>query len=147
MAENDPRAKLAALVALLQTLDADYSEKRVAILAEMTALVNGDDGIGVKVARLKAEWSETWALRYQTPFVFTNHAMVGASLKRFLKTHSEAEITARMLRFIQGHEPFHVQTRHSFEVFVKSWNQLVGLPVERADSGQGIDALRQMRGK
>lgn len=134
---------------LLKLLDAlrEVREKEDAILAEMATLIDGGEGVGAKLARLKAAWQEAWAMRYHSPYTFTNHAMVGASLKRFLRAHDEAEIVARMFTYVKSEEAFYLKVRHSFEVFVKGFNSFVGLPRETASSDDSAQRARELRGQ
>lgn len=141
----DPRATLLKLLDALRDLD----EKRAAIYAEMDTLLKGGEGIGQKVTRLKLSYSQAWETRYHSKYTFTNHAMVGASLKRFLAAHGETEITARMFTFIKNDDPFYVRGRHDFALFVKAFNQCVGLPAPVADTQVEASTarLREMRGQ
>lgn len=144
MAETDPRAKLLKLLDALRELD----EKRAAVYAEMDALLKGGDGIGQKIARLKLAYSEGWETRYRSPYTFTNHAMAGASLKRLLAAHDPEEIVARMFTFIKNDEAFYVRGRHDFALFVKAFNQCVGLPAAAPDtSGATTSRLQAARGE
>lgn len=143
----DIRAQLAKLL----EVERDLLEKLSAVHHEMDALVNGDEGIGPKVTRLKALWLATWAGRYQgQTYVFNNHAMVGASLKRWLVSGiSEHEIGARMFTYVKTDDQFYVRARHSFEIFVRAFNQLVGLPkaVNEDTAEQSAQRAREMRGQ
>ncbi len=140
---SDPRVTLLKLLAALRDLD----EKRKAIYAEMDALLNGGDGIGAKLGRLKTYYSGVWQERYRTPYTFTNHAMTAATLKRFLVAHSEPEIAARMFAFLKNDERFYVNARHDFSLFAKAFNQCVGLPVAADTSADTTSRLQAARGE
>jgi hypothetical protein len=149
---TDNRATVIKLLDALRALEDDYSEKRGAILAEMSTLLKGGEGLGPKITRLKARFQEFWKVRYPNggAYQFANHAMVGASLKRWLVAGlSEEEISARMLTYVKNDESFYVRARHPFELFVKGFNQFVGLPAAAPDPEQA-DAMaraREMRGQ
>jgi hypothetical protein len=143
---TDARATLAKLLTALQ----DLREKEQAILSEMSALIHGEEGIGPKVTRLKLAFSQARETRYVgQPYVFVNHPAVGAAFKRWLLAGiSEAEIVERMISYVKSDDRFYVQCRHSFEVFVKVFNQLVGLPqtVANPEIERSQQRAKEMRG-
>lgn len=143
---SDTLAKVRKLVDALGELEREYGEKRGLLVAELGELLNGGEGTGPKVTRLKAEFQSVWKSRYQSAYHFTNHAMVGATLKRWLQSHSEAEIAGRMVVFMQSENPFYQQTRHAFEVFVKVFNQLVVVPAHGIPEDETAARRRAMRG-
>ena len=148
MATDATRDKLVKLIDQVDQLEADYRDKRLLILAEIRSLLDGGEGIGPKVTRLKRHFAECWEGRYLSPYTFANHALVGAVLKRWLAAGlSEDEIGARMFAFLKSDERFYVQTRHGFEVFVKAFNALVPLPVIEDTADASASRAREMRGQ
>lgn len=148
MATSDPRTKVIGLLDALRTLDADYQAKRDALLAEMSLVLNGGEGIGPKLARLKKTFSDAWQVRYGTPYTFTQ-ARDTAHLKRFLAAgHSETEIAARMFTYLKSSEPFYTKARHSFPVFVQGFNNFVGVARPVDDGAADVtDRLLELRGE
>lgn len=145
MAAEDNRATLIKLLDKLREVDTEYAEKREAILSEMSTLLKGGEGIGPKITRLKAAWQDAWKSRHGGAYLFVNHAMVGASLKRFLQAHDEEEIGLRMLSFVRSDEGFYVRAKHPFEMFVKVFNQMEGRRAVVPDDG-AMARQREMRG-
>lgn len=146
---DDPRATLIKLVDALRELETEYQAKRESVLAEMATLLRGGEGIGPKITRLKAQFQDCWAGRYHgQKYIFANHAMVGASIKRWLLAgYKEHEIAARFFSYVKSEDPFYVRTRHSFEVCVKAFNQLAGLPQSSAEDAATMERQREMRGQ
>lgn len=144
---DDPRAKLLKLLEALRELD----EKRTAIYAEMDTLLAGGEGIGAKITRLKAHFQACWRDRYKSNYSFANHAMVGASYKRWLlkEGHTEADIEARHFAYMKSDDSFYTRARHPFEIFVKGFNSFVGLPAPVVDplAEETTNRLKAARGE
>ena len=142
----DPRTKLAKLISALMELEADYHQKRAAIHAEMNALVSGDDGIGVKLARLKARWCETWTARHHEKCDF-DHKRDTAWLKaKLVAGFTEDEIGCKIQHYVITEDPYYVRARHPFSLFKTSFNTWRGIPAG-VQPEQTIDALRELRGQ
>lgn len=144
---SDPRAKLIKLVGVL----ADLDEKRSAVMAEITEVLGGGEGIGAKLSRLKATFSELWQAAYRSgPYEF-DHKVDTGHLKRFLKTHSEDEIAARMVSYLRTNDQFYVKARHNFPIFVRSFNTLVGIPADHLNGDHSAaltsEKMRGLRGE
>lgn len=151
MAASNDRAKVIALVEKLRETIEKRRDEEDQILAELSAVLGGAEGIGVKLQRLRKGFSECWQSRYNAGPYQWNFATDNAHLKRFLKTHSEADILLRMLAYVRSDDPFYVKTRHPFGIFVKGFNSFVGSPAQVAaeDTGaaQTRDRLQGLRGE
>lgn len=149
MAASDPRAKVIGLLNKIAELDEDYHGKRSALMAEVVAILGGGEGIGVKLGRLKAFYSQTWQERYKAPYAF-NHAIDTSHLKRFLAGgFSEDEITGRIFAYIKSDDQFYVKARHPFLIFVKGFNSFVApaKPIEDHAAAATSEKMRGLRGE
>lgn len=142
---SDPRATITKLLTAWSQLEADYTLKRDAILAELHAVVGGDDGIGVKLARIKAYWCEAWELRHKEKCDF-DHRKDTKFLKDKLAGYSEAEICAKISSYIANDEAYYVRARHSFSLFRVNFNTWRGIPSHVAPADTSIGALKELRG-
>lgn len=141
----DDRAKVIALVEKLRELD----EKRDAILSELAMIAAGGESIGDKLRRVRLHFLAEWKTRYQSNYVwhFTNG---DAAVKRLIVKEKidPGVVMERITRFVQSDDPFYIQRRHPFELFVRDVNALVGLPLQHLDpSAETRDRLQGLRGE
>ena len=142
----DARVTLTKLLTALDALDADYAEKRQAITAEMHALLKGDDGIGVKLTRLKAQWCAIWTERHKEKCDF-DHRKDTAFLKaKLLAGFTEDEIVCKFQSYVVSDDPYYVRARHPFGLFRTNFNSWRGVVASDTKAEDGIDSLRAMRG-
>lgn len=147
MATSDARAKVAKLLDALVALEEEYQGKRQAIHAEMAAILGGGEGIGAKLGRLKRAYSELWQHRHGPgPYVF-NHAVDTGHLKRFLRTHTEAQIEQGFVEYLRRDDAFYIRGKHPFLLFVKGFNEFAaarGPVVDQAatDTASKLQGLR-----
>lgn len=149
MGAADPRAKVAALVDALRELREATAVKEAAILDEIQAVATGGKTMADKLRIIRAYVCESWAKRYESGYVYSDIENV-PHLKRLLSGKDRldaAVILERWSTFIQSHDPFYVQRRHPFLIFVRDINALVGLPLQHTDSSQSASKALEMRGQ
>lgn len=142
----DPRAKFAKLITALDALDADYAEKRQALMAEIHAIINGDEGVGAKLARLKAHWCSVWTETHHEKCDFDHRKDTGFLKTKLLAGFTEDEIACKMQSYVTSTDPYYVKARHPFGLFRTNFNSWRGVASARDDAAQGIQSLREMRG-
>lgn len=150
MAATDARQKVIGLVDKLNELEAEYRDKRDAVMAELSAVLGGGEGIGAKLSRLKQTYSDLWQAAYrQGPYQF-DHKVDTGHLKRFLRTFTEDEIAARMVAYLRTADPFYTKARHPFLIFVKGFNGFVAVstaPIEDPSAAVTAQKLGGLRGE
>ena len=118
--EKQTLAKLTTLVAALREAHAKCHE----LTDEIDRVLAGGPGMGELLARLEARFKGLWSERYKSSYVWLRFKDK-PHLERLLKTLTAEEIEARMGRFIHSDDPFFVNGRHKFAMFVASINGLV----------------------
>lgn len=109
------------IVKLLSVLK-DLRDKEDAVLEEIAALAGDGEGIGSKLSTLYAQWKALWVFRYGSTYHFRFEKDAPA-MKRLLRTFDVHEIADRMVTYITNPDPFYVQQRHPFGLFVATINQ------------------------
>lgn len=108
--------KLRALLPLAKELH----EKLGAVLEEMDAIAGGAASIGERVRKVMAEFDRAWGARYAggqiNRYVWT-FAKDSAAIKALLKTVGDAELVARIPRYLADAGEFPMKTKHSFACF------------------------------
>ena len=132
--------KLSALVEKLREVQA----QTYALAEEMQALLSGNPGIGDKMKQVEIAWQAAWSSRYHSDYVF-NYTIDRAQEKRLLKSFTPAELQVRILNYIKSDDPFYVQRRHPFGVFVASVNSHAPAPAESFDLDAPIDCHHRPR--
>lgn len=119
-------AALRKRVGALLAVQRELIEKLQAVNQEIDELLGGGVGIGQKLKECYAAFNEAWGSRYANgsrghyQFRFQEDT---PSLKRFLKTFSVEELSRRFVAYIADADPFLVERRHPFGLFVRSINQ------------------------
>lgn len=141
---SDARATILKLLDKWEEVEQARAEQVAAIFAELRSVVDGGDGIGVKLTRLKTFWCETWTERYGERCEFDHRKDTG-HLKRWLVANwSPEQIEAKMLAYLTDNDAFYVSRRHPFGFFVKGFNTWRGITeAVPVDSGQAA----KMRGR
>ena len=132
-------SKIAKLVAAQNEL----LDKFAAISDELDALLTGKAGIGATLTQLESYYSTVWESRYTGDYVW-NFAKDRAHLKRLLRTLSVEQIQVRMLNYMKNDDPFYVNKRHPFGVFVAAVNSFaaLGKPIDGFDLGDAVGDCR-----
>jgi hypothetical protein len=136
----DPRPKILALIEKRREL----FEQSAAIDAEITRLLNGGEGIGAKLTRVKAFWCATWQERHREPFDF-DHAKHTDFLKKKILAHGEESVTAKIANFILGEDAPAARARHPFGWFMQGYNTIKGLP-SVPEPVHSSDKIKELRG-
>ena len=144
----DIRPKLLKLTAALVALSDDYETKRDAIMAEIDALLQGGDGIGLKLARIKAHWCAVWTERHKEKCDFDHRKHTGWLKSKLLAGFTEDEICCKMQSYVTNDDSYYVKARHPFPLFMTGFNTWRGVPAPvDTSAAQSIDALKALRGE
>lgn len=92
-------------------------DKTTAILEELEILLTGGVGIAEKLKEAEGTYSELWAGRYRSAYVW-NWAKDRAQTKRLIKLLGVEELKARMARYLQNTDQFFTSRRHPYGLFV-----------------------------
>jgi len=143
---TDPRKTLLGLIEALHELD----EKRDLVLAEMRVICDGGDGIGERIRRCKVAFVSGWGELYKSQLVVPNNQQIimSTNLKAFIVKVGEEETLHRIAFYFASSDAYYRQRRHPFELFVRDFNALIGLPFEAApladDAGEKLKAMRSV---
>lgn len=144
MAAEDLRPKLLKLLDALRELD----EKREAVMVEMSTLLNGGDGIGARLKKCEAFFSDARQERYPGIGVYEfNYKEDRPHLKRWMRHHSDEEIKARMYRYLHDGNDFHAKNKHPFSLFVRGFNTFAAHAPQVALDDTTTERLLQLRGQ
>lgn len=121
MGEREIREKLGKILECAK----DHLEKVQACLSEADELMGGGVGVAAKMKAIEVTFSENWAERYKTSYVF-NYAKDRAQMKRLLRTLKVEQLVSRIPNYIKSDDPFFIRNRHSFGLFVVNVNNFAG---------------------
>jgi hypothetical protein len=103
---------------------AELQSRQREIVDELARLATGAPGIGDQLKELESTFSNRWESRYRAPYLF-NYTKDRPQWKRLIKIldgNLEA-IRERIWIYIENTEPYFVASRHSFGLFVATFNQ------------------------
>lgn len=118
-AEKKTLGTIGKLYAKLRELQAAEYE----ITEEIGKLLAGGPGTAAMLKRLEGTFERAWEVRYKGRYLWA-YAKDRPQLKRLLARFEAAEIESRMQTYISDGDEFYVKTRHSFGLFVISFNRL-----------------------
>lgn len=137
---KDEKPKLIKLLSVLR----DLREKEQAILDEIDTLLGGGVGVGEQLKTIQRAFSDAWYAAYWTAYVF-NFAKDVPQMKRLLKATTVEDIVSRCGSYLANGDPFFQKGRHSFGMFVATFNQHASVRPETDLDGLEADAAETQR--
>lgn len=141
----DPKS--ATLLKLLDALRENLAKHHE--LVELIAL-EIDGGISARVGRCIVMFRERWQALYQTPLSLnqSQRAAMVSHFRRFLVDVGEVAVMERLAFYFESIDGYYKQRRHPFELFVRDFNSLIGLPLASAvSSDDSAQRARELRGQ
>lgn len=93
-----------------------------ALIEELERLAGGGRGIGEIMKDSYAHWIALWPHGTYV-FKFDKDA---PQMKRLIRQLGGTELQARMLRYLKDQDPFYVEKKHPFQMFVSTINKWAG---------------------
>lgn len=118
----DPVKRLALVDKLLPALREEH-EKIGALIEELEAVTGGAATIGEKIKELETHFATTWEWRYKEPYAWTDFARTRSQWKTLLRKLPMPVLVSRVTNYIHNNEPFYVDRKHPFGLFVSTINQ------------------------
>lgn len=119
--EKALRATLVKLVAELRAVQARSYE----LTEEIDRLLGGGAGVAALLKDVETAFAKAWAWRYangsDVPYIWTP-TRDKPQIKRLLRSLTVEELERRIWVYIKSEEPFYVNARHNFGLFVASIN-------------------------
>ncbi len=97
-----------------------------ALINEFDNLLAGKPSSGELLKQLYAHWDALWLTRWRTKHVWKMDKDA-PNMKRLLKMLGFDELAARMHSYIKSDEPYYVDKKHPFALFVTGINGYTGL--------------------
>lgn len=118
-------ARVAAMAKLIPVMR-EECEKLFALVTEFEAIAGGGPTIGDKLRDVEAHFGELWKWRYLEDFVFNDFAVSRGQIKTLIKKLGSTDVLkTRITNYLLNGDPFYVDRRHPWAMFVKTINQHV----------------------
>lgn len=133
--KDDATRKLAKVAALIEVQD-DLLSKLADVRDEIAELLAGRAGIGEHMRDFERHFDALWSAKYaggRSGAYAWAHTKDKPHVKRLVKQLGCEELKARAVAYFKSTDPFYVNARHTFSVFVASINTHAGLSRERHD--------------
>ena len=136
MTKPDDSSRVGRMAKLIQSCRTQH-EKIGELLEELDDLAGGGAGIGPKIKHLEDQFDRLWGARYAqgaTGQYIWRYLQDRPQMKKLIRVLGVEETNRRMETYLRASEPFFVNGRHSFGIFVASINSLATRqPVTLAD--------------
>jgi hypothetical protein len=121
-----PTSNIHRVTKLLE-LAREEQDKIAALLDEAQEILAGRPSIGQKMRVVTDAFSAAWAAAYQSPYAWDGKGSHVAALKITLKSLKPDEIAARVPPYLQDADPYYVNARHPFRLFLMNVNRYTPL--------------------
>jgi hypothetical protein len=128
------------LVAKLRELQEQADD----VTEEIEKVLGGSVPLGKTLSALEGAFEQAWETRYKGRYVWLR-ARDRGHFKRLLKAMDADELRRRMAVYIKNGDPFYVQARHSFGLFVSSVNSHASHTVTAHEGSFELDAPADCR--
>lgn len=134
-AKKTDAAKVAGMAKLIPLMKEKH-EQLGALIAEFEAIAGGGPTIGDKLREITDHWGAMWTWRYREPFAWADMATMQSQIKVLLKKLGTVELLkSRISNYIKNANPYYIERRHPWALFVRDINEHVSTSGAADESG------------